>query len=104
MYYYKFTMWDAIPIEEAKQHPTIKAIEEYENGNKKALRNIRPVLDDPHIDRGGWRFDLRPYLKRYWVKLRGYGINEYYALNKTDIRARFGSYVLDIVEIKRPEQ
>lgn len=104
MTYYKFTQWDAIPIEEAKQHRTIQAVEEYEHGNKKPLKDLHVVLDDPCIKCGGWCFVLRPYLKRYWVKLRQYGINEYYAMNKTDIRKRFNSYVIEIVEVKHDEQ
>lgn len=103
MYYYKFVRWDAIPEEEAKQHPTVKAFAEYEAGNRDALKNIHCVLDDPHIDFGGWRFDFRPHLKRYWVKLRGYGINEFYALRKTDIRKRFGASVVELVEVKSNE-
>lgn len=104
MYYYKFAMWDAVPIEEAKQHKTIKAFEEYENGNKKALKALHPVYDDPCLKWGGWCFVVRPLLRRYWVKLKQYGICEYYALNKTDIRKRFGSYVLEIVEVKERKQ
>jgi hypothetical protein len=97
--YYKFVSWDAIPIENAMQHNTIKAINEYENDNKKPLKDLHIVLDSPYIDFGGWRFNLRPYLKKYWVKLKYYGIQEYYALNKTDIRKEFNSYVIQIIEI-----
>lgn len=104
MYYYKFVQWDAIPIEDAKQHSTIKAIEEFEKGNKTPLKECHLVLDDPHIKNGGWCFVLRPYLKRYWVKLKGYGINEYYALNKGDIRKKFGRYVIEIIEIRKEEE
>lgn len=101
MYYYKFVKWEAAPIEIVKTHTTIRAYEEYENGNKKPLRDLHPVLDEPSIKIGGWCFVVRPLLRRFWVKLKGYGINEYYALNKTDIRRRFNSYVLEIVEIKQ---
>lgn len=100
MTHYKFVPWDAIPLEDAKNHLTIKAVEEYENGNKKPLRDRHLVLDNSCIKIGGWCFVLRPYLKRYWVKLRGYGISEFYALNKTDIRRRFNSAVIEIVEVK----
>lgn len=103
MYYYKFAQWDAVPIEEVKTSSTIKAYEEYEKGNKKPLKDLHPVLDDPYIKIGGWCFCVRPLLRRFWVKLKGYGINEYYALNKTDIRKRFGSYVIEIIEIKIKE-
>lgn len=100
MYYYKFAQWDAVPIEDAMQHKTVKAAEEYEKGNKKPLNDLHMVLDDPCVRVGGWCFSLRPLLRRFWVKLRGYGINEYFALNKTDIRKKLGSYVLEIIEIK----
>lgn len=100
MYYYKFVPWDAVPIEEARQNKTIEAFEEYENGNTKPLKDLHPVLNDPCIKCGGWCFNVRPFLRRYWVKLRQYGICEYFALNKTDIRRRFNSYVLEIVEVK----
>ena len=103
MTYYKFVQWDAAPVEEMTQYPIYRALAEYDNGNIKPLRNLHLVLDNPHIDRGGWRFILTPYFKRYWVKLRGYGINEYYAMNKTDIRDRFKSYVIEIIEIKSKE-
>lgn len=101
MYYYKFVRWDALPIEEVLKGRTPEALKEYDNGNPKPLRDLHLVLDDPYIKIGGWCFHMRPYLKRFWVKLREYGINEYYALNKTDIRKRFGSYVIEIHEIKK---
>lgn len=100
MYYYKFVRWDAAPVEDVLAHPTVKAIEEFEKGNKKPLKERHLVLDEPVIKFGGWCFVLLPYLKRYWVKLRGYGINEFFAMNKTDIRKRFNSAVLEIIEIK----
>ena len=100
MYYYKFVPWDAVPLEEAQQHKTIAAFYEYENGNKKPLQELHPVLDDPQIKAGGWCFVVRPYLRRFWVKLKYYGICEYYALNKTDIRRRFNSSIIEIVEIR----
>lgn len=103
MTYYKFTQWDVMPIEELKNNPTYKALEEFDKGNKKPLQQRELVLDEPCIKVGGWCILLRPYLKRYWVKLKGYGINEYYAYNKTHIRKRFGSYVLEIIELKKDQ-
>lgn len=103
MTYYKSSIWEVIPIEEAKTHPLVQAIEEYENGNPKPLRDKHFVSGDPFIKYGGWCFVLRPYLKRYWVKLKQYGINEYYALNKTDIRKLFKNYVIEIIEVKSKE-
>ena len=50
---------------------------------------------------GGWYFDLRPYCKKYWIKLRDGGIFEGYAPNKTCIRKVYGDYWVDqIVEVK----
>ena len=49
----------------------------------------------------GWRFDLKPYLKRYLVNLKYYGWLEYYALSKMQIRetSMNPSYILEIVEL-----
>lgn len=104
MYYYKFVPWDVAPVEDAKQSKTIKAFEEYENGNKKTLKDLHPVFSEPYIKIGGWCFVVRPLLRRYWVKLRHYGICEYFALNKTDIRKKFGSYVIEIIEAQEAKQ
>lgn len=103
MYYYKFVRWDARPLEEAKQHFVVKAFEAFENGDKTALKDIHTVLDAPSIDCGGWRFDLRPHLKRYWVKIKGYGINEYWAVRKTDIKKHFGRAVIEIIQCPNEE-
>lgn len=100
MYYYKFVRWDAAPLEEVKQNSVIKAFEEYENGNKSALKKLHLVMNDPSIKIGGWCFAVRPFLRRFWVKLKQYGICEYFALNKTDIRKKFGSYVIEVIEVK----
>ncbi len=100
LYYYKFVKWDAIPIEDAMQHSTIKRFVEYDKGNKNALKGLDVVLDDPIIKVGGWAFGVRPYLKKYWVKLEHYGIQEYYAINKTAIRKKLGSHVVKIIEVK----
>lgn len=99
MYYYKFVQWDASPIEEVLTGRTPAALQAWDDGNKKPLRDLHLVLDAPIIKIGGWAFPLHKYLKRYWIYLRGYGINEFYALNKTDIRKRFGCNVTEIVEV-----
>ena len=47
----------------------------------------------------GWAFDFRADLKRYLVRLSGYGWQEYRSFDKTAIRACL-SGVLEIVEVK----
>lgn len=47
----------------------------------------------------GWAFDFRAEMKRYVVKLNGYGWQEYRGFDKTAIRASL-SGVLEIVEVK----
>lgn len=99
MYYYKFVKWDTIPIEKAFEHKTIKTLIEYDNGNKEPFKQLEIATTEPYIKFMGWRFDLKPYLKKYWVKTKYYGILEYYAINKTAIRKALKSHCLKIVEI-----
>ena len=49
----------------------------------------------------GWKFDLKPFLKRYVVNLKCYGWLEFYALSKMQIRDTSAnpSYILEIVEL-----
>lgn len=47
----------------------------------------------------GWAFDFSADLRRYLVRLSGYGWNEYRSFDKTAIRACL-SGVLEIVEVK----
>lgn len=47
----------------------------------------------------GWAFDFSAEMRRYLVRLSGYGWNEYTGFDKTAIRASL-SGVLEIVEIK----
>lgn len=49
----------------------------------------------------GWCFDLRPYLRRFWVKTKYYGILEYWAINKTAIRKQLKSDCIEIVEVSK---
>lgn len=101
MQYWKFVKWDAIPIENALKHRTVKAMQEYDNGNTKPLYDLEIATTDPYIKIGGWCFSLVPYLKKYWVKTKYYGIQEYFAVNKTVIRKELKSGVIKIVEVQR---
>lgn len=100
MNYYKFVKWEAAPIETVLQDRIPAALVEYDNGNKKPFNNLQIATTDPYYKRGGWCFSLRPYLRRFWVKTKYYGILEYYAVNKSAIRKELKSDVIEIVEIK----
>lgn len=54
----------------------------------------------------GWKFDLKPFLKRYLVNLKYYGWLEFYALSKMQIRETTinPSYILEIVELSKEDK
>lgn len=99
MYYYKFVSWNPKPIENVLTASVPAALREYDNGNKKPFNAMKIATTEPFYKIGGWCFDLRNYLKRYWVKTKYYGILEYYAINKTAIRNELKSYVIEIKEM-----
>lgn len=49
----------------------------------------------------GWCIPFAEYMRRFWVKIKYYGIIEMYALNKTDIRKELKSNVIEIMEVKK---
>ena len=97
MTYYKFNPNTTVTIEQALMDRNVMAIAEFDKGNKQPLRELHLALTRPCVDRGGYRFDLKDYLKRYWVK-DNYHIFECYALNKTDIRKNYTG-VQKIIEV-----
>lgn len=99
MTYYKFVKWEPAPIENVLKSGIPAALAEYDNGNKKPFNDMQIATTDPNVNIGGWRFPLRPYLRRYWVKTKYYGILEYYAVNKTAIRKELKRDVLEIIEL-----
>lgn len=57
----------------------------------------------PTYKRGGWAIDFREFLNEYWVETKWYGINKWYAWDKTAIRERLrdnGDPVIKIVEVE----
>ena len=100
MTYYKFVSWEAHPIEEVLTAKLPAALQEYDNGNKKPFQEMQIATTEPYFRLGGWCFFLAPYLKKYWVKTKYYGIREYYAVNKTAIRKELKSHCLKIVEVE----
>lgn len=57
------------------------------------------ILSEGNFKYMGWIYDLRPYLKKYWVKQHG-SIQEYYAPNKTILRKAVYGRIDKIVEVK----
>ena len=99
MLYYKFVKWDACPLENALSTRIPAALAQYDNGDTKPFKELHIATTEPFYKVGGWCFDLRPYLRRFWVKTKYYGILEYYAINKTAIRKELNSNCLEIVEV-----
>lgn len=97
MKYYKFNPDTTVTIEQALTNRYVMAITEFDKGNKQPLRELHIAAARPYVDCGGYRFDLKDYLKRYWVK-DDYRIFECYALNKTDIRKNYTG-VQKIIEV-----
>ena len=91
--------WDPIPLENALSATVPAAMVEYDNGNTEPFKALQIATTDPFIKIGGWCFDMRPYLRKYWVKTKYYGIREYFAINKTAIRSQLKSDCLKIVEV-----
>ena len=100
MKYYRFTTWPPRSLEEVMRDKIPSAMLEYDNGNKKPFRDLEIVTREDFYKIGGWMFDLKPYLKRYWVKEKYYGIQEYFAVNKTAIRKELKSRCIKIIEVK----
>ena len=100
MTYYKFVKWDAAPIENVLSGTIPRALQEYDNGNIKPFNDLEIATTEPYYKIGGWCFPLAPYLRKFWVKTKYYGILEYYAVNKTAIRKELKTHVIKIVEIE----
>lgn len=99
MIYYKFVQHEPAPIEKVMNASIPSALKAYDDGNELPFKALQIVTRDPFYQLGGWRFDLRPYLKKYWVKEKYYGILEYYAPSKTAIRNELKSRCIKIVEV-----
>ena len=100
MLFHKFVKWEAWPLETVMKSTVPAALREYDNGNKKPFQALEICTQNPYFKLGGWAFSLHAYLKRYWVKTKYYGIQEYYAINKTAIRKQLKSDVIEIMEVK----
>lgn len=101
MRYWKFVKWDTVPFDDVLKKEVPQAIQAWENGDKKPFNDLKIATTNPFFKYGGWCIALYPYLKKYWVKTKYYGILEYYAVNKTAIRNELKSSVIKIVEVKQ---
>lgn len=99
MKYYQFVKWEPKPIDEVLKTDLPQALMQFDKGNEQPLKDMHIATREPTYRLGGWAFPYREYLKRFWVKTKYYGILEYFALNKTDIRKELKSAVLEIVEV-----
>lgn len=100
MKYYKFVKHDDdIPNFEELHNNLIDALKAADNGNREPLKSLHIATETPILRLSGWAVPYSEYLRRYWVKTKYYGIREYYALNKTDIRKELKSWALEIVEV-----
>ena len=98
MRYYKFVSWDVPPVEKCFSASVPAALLKWDNGNKQPLKDLHLATSEPVCKIYGWAFPYSEYMRRFLVKTK-YGIVEMYALNKTDIRKKLKSNVIEIVEV-----
>lgn len=101
MRYYKFVTWDVPPVEKCFSACIPAALREYDEGNKQPLKELHIAPSEPVCKMSGWAFPYAEYMRRFWVKTKYYVIVEMYALNKTDIRKKLKSNVIEIVEVTK---
>lgn len=99
MKYYKFVSWDVPPVESVMNGKIPAALQAWENGDRKPLKELHIATESPVYKCMGWVFPFAEYMRRFWVKTKYYGIVEMYALNKTDIRKELKSDIIEIVEV-----
>lgn len=106
MKYFHFTNFAPVEIEKVLTWKLPMAMAEYDNGNKKPLidymRNnaTTELLHNGYYRLGGWQFSIKEYCKKYWVKVKYYGIIEVYSPDRTTIRNVYGKHnVLQIMEV-----
>ena len=58
------------------------------------------LYKDGYYEVMGWKYDFKPYMKRFLVNLKYYGWVEFYALSKMQIRETTysKSHILEIIE------
>ena len=106
MTYFKFVSWEPKKIEDVLTARLPQAMAEYDKGNKRPLieyfhnNENQELLQTGAFKIGGWKFLTREYCKRFWVKVKYYGIIQVFAPDRTSIRAAYGKHnVIEIVEV-----
>lgn len=99
MEYYCFVKWTPRELADVLKERIPAAMAEYDAGNKQPLKDLEIATTRNYIDIGGWRFSFNDYLNKYWVKVKYYGIIEYYAMNKSAIRKKLKSHAIKIIQI-----
>ena len=101
MQYYKFVSHDVPPVENVLVNRIPEALAACDAGDYSKLKELHIATQDPVYRCAGWAFPYREYMRRFWVKIKYYGIIEVYALNRTDIRREYKSEVIKIVEVEQ---
>lgn len=103
----KFVQWDVPELEKLQDSKVYRLRERLDNGDRLSREEknwlTRNVLECTHFKKGialmGYHFDFSDILKRYFVKQYGY-ITEYYAIDKTALRAALYGRIEDIIEVR----
>lgn len=101
---YKFVKWEVAPLENYKDTKVYIFMEKLNAGQqltKEEKNELFKMLQNYNssVHLMGWCYDFTKYLKLYLVKIKYDGWREVYAFNKTQIRERYKSYVLNIIEL-----
>ena len=106
MKYFKFVNWEAANIDNVLTGRLPQAMLAYDNGDKKPLIEYfrmgghADLMKNGYFRIGGWQFSIKEYCKKYWVKVKYYGIIEVYSPDKTSIRNTYGKHnVFQIIEV-----
>ena len=96
----KFVSWDVPALETLANGKAYIIMDKLNNGVAltRAEKDSLDFSGGSYMKVMGWRFDFRPYCKRFLVKDRNYGWREIWAFDKTQIRNTYWKKS-DIVEI-----
>ena len=100
---YKFVSWETPSLDALKDTFPYRMKEKLLRGEKLTKEeryNLFVALynqDRYGIKLMGWYFSFYEYLRRIWVKQKYYGIQEYYAIDKTSVRTHLGHDVIEMI-------
>lgn len=106
---YKFVKWEVSPLKELKGSDIYNLYEKAQKGllsmeDKDVIFKYLQTnsYSRTGIPRAGWMFSFKEHLEKYLVKLKEFGWEEVYSINKHSIQKFYGSSGLEI--IKKPER